>query len=213
VPEPRRVAVPFARLEGWVGRYEAAHPGTEWQVDATVVSAAGPDGGQARIDVPFRPLDDLSMAGLFAHLDRPWDIGILLVRRGGFAVARVVGPDVVASKVGRRHVQGRSKAGGWSQQRFARRRAQQARVAFDAAAENVERLLLPAVRRLDVLVTGGDRRAVDAVLDRPVLAPVAALPGRWLGPVPDPRREVLDRAVASARSVSVAIIDPEGQRP
>ena len=62
----------------------------------------------------------------------PRDWGVLLVRKGGFAVARLAGSEVVASKVGQRHVQGRTKAGGQSQQRFARRRENQARVASRA---------------------------------------------------------------------------------
>ena len=45
------------------------------------------------------------------------------------------------SKVGQRHVQGRTKAGGQSQQRFARRRDNQARAAYEAAAEHAARIL------------------------------------------------------------------------
>ena len=59
--------------------------------------------------------------------------GVLLVRKGGFAVARLSGDDLVEHKIGQRHVQGRTKAGGQSQQRFARRRDNQARAAYDAA--------------------------------------------------------------------------------
>ncbi|MEZ5191432.1 MAG: Vms1/Ankzf1 family peptidyl-tRNA hydrolase [Nocardioides sp.] len=65
----------------------------------------------------------------------PPDWGVLLVRKGGFAIARPSVP-VTADKVGRRHVQGRTKAGGQSQQRFARRRANQARAPHEAAADH-----------------------------------------------------------------------------
>ena len=43
-------------------------------------------------------------------------------RRGGYAVGLASGGGFTASKVGSRHVQSRTAAGGWSQQRFARRR-------------------------------------------------------------------------------------------
>jgi hypothetical protein len=58
---------------------------------------------------------------------------------------------------------------------------------------------------------GGDRRAVDAVLGDPRLAPVAALrAGRFLE-VPEPRLAVLERAVAAARAVRILVRDaPSG---
>jgi predicted NBD/HSP70 family sugar kinase len=132
---------------------------------------------------------------------------VLLVRRGGFAVARLAGDQVVESKVGQRHVQGRTKAGGWSQQRFARRRDNQAQAAFDAAAAHVERIVMPSVRSLDLLVVGGDRAAADAVLATPELAALAAVRQQWLPGLPDPKRDVLDRAVAVACSVRVEVVD------
>ena len=69
------------------------------------------------------------------------DWGVLLVRKGGFAVARLAAERLVESKVGQRHVQGRTKAGGQSQQRFARRRDNQARQAYEAAADHAARIL------------------------------------------------------------------------
>jgi hypothetical protein len=55
------------------------------------------------------------------------------------------------------------------------------------------------------LVVGGDRQAVDAVLDDRRLAgwrDVVVDP--WL-PVPDPRRSVLDDAIATARSLQITL--------
>ena len=58
-------------------------------------------------------------------------------------------------------------------------------------------------QRLTALVTGGDHVAVDAVLADPRLArfPVVA---PWLA-VPDPRRAVLEQAVADACSVRMSV--------
>ena len=128
---------------------------------------------------------------------------MLLVRKGGFAVARLEGRTLVEHKIGQRHVQGRTKAGGQSQQRFARRRDNQARAAYDAAADHAARLLGTA--GVEALVAGGDHTAVEAVLADPRLREVASRrTGRWL-PVPDPRRAVLDRAVLDACSVEIAV--------
>src|SRR5205807_4233163 len=87
-------------------------------------------------------------------------IGLLLARRGGVAVGIAAGDALEVSKVDSRYVQGRTAAGGWSQQRFARRRENQARAAATDAADLAVRLLLPAVDRLAAVVTGGDRRTV-----------------------------------------------------
>jgi Actinobacteria/chloroflexi VLRF1 release factor len=123
-------------------------------------------------------------------------------------VARVVGAETVAVKIGKRHVQGRTKAGGWSQQRFARRRDNQAQSAFGAAADYVESLLLPHADALHLLATGGDRQAVSTVLATPGLSPLASRPRRELTVSGDPGRDVLARAVAELRSVQIEIVDP-----
>ena len=129
---------------------------------------------------------------------------MLLVRKGGFAVARLAGERLVEPKVGQRHVQGRTKAGGQSQQRFARRRDNQARQAYEAAADHAARIL---GQRPLVVVTGGDQAAVDEVLADPRLRHVTVVgPGC---PVPDPKRGVLEQAVADACSARVEVVNAE----
>ena len=123
---------------------------------------------------------------------------MLLVRKGGFAVARMGGEAIAEHKIGQRHVQGRTKAGGQSQQRFARRRDNQARQAFEAAAEHAARILRPGP-----LVTGGDHGAVDEVLADPRLRGVTVVEP-WL-PVADPKRAVLDQAIRDAVAVRVEV--------
>ncbi len=131
--------------------------------------------------------------------------GVLLVRKGGFAVGAVEHGVLAVSKVGQRHVQGRTKAGGQSQQRFARRRDNQARQAYEAAAEHAQRILSG---RLDALVCGGDRAAVEQVLgDARLRAAATVRVSPWLD-VPDPRRGVLEQAVTDGRSVQVRVHEP-----
>jgi Actinobacteria/chloroflexi VLRF1 release factor len=206
-PPARTVAVSWQRVPGWVERYDARHVGTTWDVTPTLVTAESPDGSSVSFDVPVAPLAKATMAGLVEHLDSDWRIGMVLVRRGGFAVARIAGREVVESKVGRRHVQGRTKAGGWSQQRFARRRDNQAQAAFDAAGGYVQSLLVPYARSLDLLVTGGDRAAADAVLEMPELSALRSLPHSWIGGLPDPTRSVLGQAIDDVRSVHIRVVD------
>ena len=105
-------------------------------------------------------------------------------------------------------MQGQTKAGGWSQQRFARRRDNQARVAFEAAADHAVRLLVGELGGVEALVTGGDRAAVDAVLGDPRLADVAARRTSLHLAVGDPDRRVLDAAVRDARSAVIEIAGP-----
>jgi len=136
-------------------------------------------------------------------------LGLLLARRGGVAVGVAAGTALEVSKVDSRYVQGRTAAGGWSQQRFARRRANQARAAADDAADVAARVLLPAVRGLAAVVTGGDRRTVEAILADPRLAPVAALRARRFLAVAQPRLATLEAAVVQARSVLIRLVEPD----
>ena len=93
--------------------------------------------------MPFPPLT----GGLVEHVLRDRRVGVLLVRLGGCACGVFDGPRLVASKVTVRQVHGRSAAGGQSQQRFARRREGQVRVALQASADTAVRVLLPDGRR------------------------------------------------------------------
>lgn len=169
-----------------------------------------PDGATAECAVPFPPLladPAAPYGGLIAHVLAEREIGVLLVRLGGFAAGVFTGSRLGASKVGSRHVQGRTAAGGRSQQRFARRREGQARVAFEAAADAAVRVLLPAADSLAGLILGGDRRALAAVLEDPRLKPLRPLVTGRILDVPDPRRRVLEGTPASFRAVRIRVTD------
>ncbi|MGC1209750.1 MAG: acVLRF1 family peptidyl-tRNA hydrolase, partial [Micromonospora sp.] len=139
----------------------------------------------------------------------PRRLGLLLARKGAVAVGVAAGEELVVSKVDTRYVQGRTAAGGWSQQRFARRRDNQAKAALADAVELAARLLLPEAPALAALVCGGDRRSVDTVLAERRLAPLAALRAERLLDVPEPRHAVLVAAIAAARAVRILVRDPE----
>lgn len=210
-PPPRNVIVPPERLERWLAGFAQRHGDPAYDASAETVSLRAPDGATAECAVPFPPLllDPTSAyGGLVSHVLVEREVGVLLVRLGGFAVGVFTGWRLGASKVGSRHVQGRTAAGGWSQQRFARRREGQARVAFRAAADAAARVLLPAADGLAGLVLGGDRRALAAVLEDPRLTPLRPLVTGPTLDVPDPRRRVLEGTPASFRAVRIRIAEP-----
>jgi hypothetical protein len=198
------VLVPAARLVRWVANFETRHGVTALAVSGGALTGMADDGSSFAARLPF----EASYAGpadadaLVAAVEVPARWGVLLVRKGGFAVARLAGAATEEHKIGQRHVQGRTKAGGQSQQRFARRRDNQARQAYEAAADHAARIL--AGPPLPV-VAGGDRAAVDDVLTDPRLRHVHVV-GPWLA-VPDPRRAVLDQAVGDATALRVEVVN------
>jgi hypothetical protein len=194
------VLVPPTRLERWVDNFVARHGATSYAVADGGLRGDADDGSWFLARLPFATAYDgvPDVGALLAAAVPPPQWGVLLVRKGGFAVARLEGVRLVEHKIGQRHVQGRTKAGGQSQQRFARRRDNQARQAYEAAADHAARILRPGP-----LVTGGDRTAVDEVLADPRLSAVTVVEP-WLA-VPDPRRAVLDQSVADAQAVRVDV--------
>jgi len=204
----QQVLVPRERFERWVANFGDRHGGVGLAVEAGGLYGMGSDGSTFHARLPFEvQYDDEADAAAFAReVVPPADWGVLLVRKGGFAVARLAAERLVESKVGQRHVQGRTKAGGQSQQRFARRRDNQARQAYEAAADHAARIL---GERTPLLVTGGDHAAVQEVLSDPRLRRVDVVPP-WL-PVPDPKRAVLEQAIRDAASATVEVLNADAQ--
>jgi hypothetical protein len=204
----RQVLVAAERLQRWIDGFAERHGGAVTDVSPTEVHLAGADEAQAWLTVPFPPLPaNADLDGFVAHVTSRRKVAVLLVRRGGYAVGVFDGSDLAASKTGSSYVQGATKAGGWSQQRFARRRANQARAAFAAAADAAAAVVLPVAGSLDAVVTGGDRAAVDAVLADGRLAALRPLVARPFLAVPDPRLRVLQEAPGRFTGVRVRL-DP-----
>ena len=130
------------RLDRWLSGFAERHGAVETTRTPDAVTLRAEDGAVAVAEVPFPPLT----GDLVAHAAQDRRVGVLLVRLGGYAAGVFEGTTLVSSKVGSRQVHGRSAAGGQSQQRFARRRDGQSRVALAAAADNAVRILVPKRR-------------------------------------------------------------------
>jgi hypothetical protein len=167
VPDQEHVVgVPLRRLPGWLAGFAARH-GAWDSVPSEAVSGwdlVAADAARAQVVAPDwlavmlpEPFDPDALAGLAPAY------GVLLLRRAGYAVAAFEGVQVVEKKIGTRHIHGRTAAGGWSQQRYARRRDNQADEIVGAAAETADRILGPRTD-LEFLVTGGDRALLNAAL-------------------------------------------------
>ncbi|WP_122261026.1 acVLRF1 family peptidyl-tRNA hydrolase [Ornithinimicrobium cerasi] len=220
---PSRVEVAPERLAGWLGRFASAHGDVSWSVDRETSPsswlAAAADGSWARLstwrdpeDVPAGPGGQGGQGEALGEWAAPPALLLVLVRRGGYAVG-VASPagELVAHKVGTRHVQSRTAAGGWSQQRFARRRANQADALVEAVVGHASRVLeegRAVLGEVGGLVLGGDRALSAEVLDAVASGPrsrLHAIPRRELPDLPDPRRAVLDEAVRRGRAVRVTV--------
>lgn len=192
--------VPPARLERWTANFLKRHGATASNVVDGALVGFAQDGSSFEARLPFGRMyaGPATTEAFVEAATPPAEWGLLLVRKGGFAIARVDGERIVSSKVGQRHVLGRSQAGGWSQQRFARRRENQAREAYAAAAHHTEVL----IGHVAVIVAGGDRAAIDEVVQ------MTGLGSRVVATMPDvrePRRGVFEEAVVDARSVRMRV--------
>lgn len=190
----------FAPLEGSPGRSVYRDAAARFDTPEEAVTVRPPFGlaHEAEYDV-------LRVSPLLGELARDRLVGVLLVRLGGYAIGVFSGTELLASKVGTRYVHGRHRAGGSSANRFRRRRDEQAKALVEKAAETAVRVLQPYLRELDALALGGDRFALlRTVAERRELA---ALEPRTLSRVlvvPDPRRDVLERAIHDVYAAEVS---------
>ena len=210
----RRLRVAPERIGRWLDGVAERHGTfTDVRDDDGVLRLTCADSTTVALRAPFgwTPAAPL-LASFTASVQQPRRAGVLLVRRGRWAVGIFDGALLIASKVDSRLVQGRTAAGGWSQQRFARRRANQADAVVGAAAETAARVLLPHAAGLAALFPGGDRGLVDEVLADPRLRALAALRREPLE-VGEPTKAVLLATPEQFRAVHVHIVEPGEATP
>jgi hypothetical protein len=206
----RALGVAPERLTRWLDGVAARHGSfTEVRVEDDRLGITCTDSTTLTLTAPYGWTPEPPwLAAFTAAAQVPRRTAVLLVRRGRWAVGVFAGAELVVSKVDSRQVQGRNAAGGWSQQRFARRRSNQTDAVVSAATDTAARVLVPHAGALDAVATGGDRGLVAEVLDDPRLAGLTTVPR--LGPleVGEPTKAVLLEAPAQFRAVRVHIVEP-----
>lgn len=206
----RMITVDRDRLQRWLENFAARHGDCSSALADGLAIITAEDGAEARVSLPFGPLaeDDRPPAvRLVDHVLTDRLVGSVLVRRGGYAIGVFEGSRLINSKVGSSYVQSRTKAGGWSQQRYARRRGNQARQLYGRATEAIEAVLLPVAEDLVAVAGGGDRAGVEAALDEPRLRSVRDLLLPRIYPTDDPRLRVLEGFPAQFLAISIELND------
>ena len=215
----RHLELTAERLPRWWGRFHAEHPEVTTHLEDGAVLLTSSDGTVARFTGWFPVQEISSEDDARTQLTVvPREIAIVLLRRGGYAIGLAhVGEngrrELRAHKSGTRYVQSRTAAGGWSQQRFARRRENQAEGLVRAAADHAVRVLAPLLTGASAgshagLAVGGDAFLIDGVLQDPRLTRLRGLPRREYPDVPDPRFKVLQEVVRRTALVSLAVDNP-----
>ena len=159
---------------------------------------------------PFPVSEKATFAGfvvepLFRLLSNDFTIGLVLVHLGSYAVGICQGEKLISSKVGTGLVHGRHRKGGSSQQRFQRRRENQAREFLDRVCLHTREHLEPHAHRIDYVVYGGPRQTVLLLQKRCPFLQSFEERGLPLLDVPSLRQRVLETAVG--RIWSSCIID------
>jgi hypothetical protein len=198
------------RLGRWLDGVAERHGSfTDVALAAEAVQITCADTTTAVLRAPFDWTPGPALLSAFTAAARqPHRAAVLLVRRGRWAVGVFDGADLVVSKVDARLVQGRTAAGGTSQQRYARRRGNQTDAVVAHAVETAVRVLLPHAASVEALFTGGDRGLVDDVLTDPRLRPLAALRRGLALDVGEPTKVVLLETPKQFRAVQVHIVEP-----
>ena len=206
----RTLGVAPERLGRWLDGVAERHGAfTDVVLDGAAVRITCADTTTVLLRAPFDWAPQPPLIGAFTAAARqPQRAAVFLVRRGRWAVGVFDGADLVVSKVDARQVQGRTAAGGWSQQRFARRRGHQTDAVVAHAVETAVRVLLPHAGSVEALFTGGDRGLVDDVLADVRLAPLAALRREPALDVGEPTKAVLLQTPKQFRAVQVHIREP-----
>lgn len=189
-------------LDGFAGRH--GRPVTA--LDDTRLLLTSPDGATASIRLDWGPLPGADpVAEVVAAATRPRLAAGLIVRKRAHGVGVFCGEDLLEGRHDGHYVQARTKAGGWSQQRYARRRGNQAERAYREAADDAVAVLVPRLPGLEVLATAGDQAAVTQVLATAALAGLAALPRVRVDAVPDPNAGVLAGFGRRLREVRITL--------
>ncbi|GAA3280187.1 hypothetical protein AAU01_21370 [Paenarthrobacter aurescens] len=168
-------------------RFAASHgPVAEDLADGGVLLRAA-DGATALMKAPWpadgrpgRGATEVDRLASLATQER--GLGLLLVRKGGYAVAAASGATILASKSGNRFLDAK------------------------ATAEHAARIFND--HHIEYIVPGGDRVLVEQVLAQPPLRAFAGRARLAFLDVQAPKTAALARAAAEACAVRITVTDP-----
>lgn len=195
MPASRTTYVSADRLPGWLERFEARQGAVEFLPDDDGLRVRGSSGAEALLLAPWpadgrpgRGTNDVERLASLAGQART--LGLVLVRRGGYAVGVAREGRLLESRTGSPNSRRHNAADA-----LACTAAEQAAAVFSA-------------RTPEYLVFGGDRALAEQVAARREFARWAGLPRLRPLDVPDPKAAVLAQAARSAASVLVRIALP-----
>ncbi|MCQ2000652.1 acVLRF1 family peptidyl-tRNA hydrolase [Arthrobacter zhaoxinii] len=195
MPGSRTTYVPAERLVGWLERFEASQGPLEFLPENDGIRVRAASGAEARLLGPWpadgrpgRGTNDVERLASLAGQART--LGLVLVRRGGYAVGVAREGKLLASKTGSSNSRRANAA-----EALAGTVAEQAAAVFGSAAP-------------EYLVFGGDRMLAEQVAGRREFARWAGLPRLRPLDVPDPKAAVLEQAARDAASVVIRITLP-----
>lgn len=143
-------------------------------------------------------------------LGADYTIGLVLVHLGAYAVGLCRGEKIIESKVGTGLVHGRHKKGGSSQMRFQRRREKQADEFLGRVCRHAREHFESQIKTIDYMVYGGPRQTVLQLQKHcPVLEQFQDRVLTILD-VPNPKQEVLEKAVVRLWSSRISEWREEG---
>lgn len=215
----REIIVTVQRFGKWIDGFDSRHTIGAAELGLPGLRVSAEDGSLAACELPLwgggpsTPAegDARDLIEAFAEQAlKPYRVGVLLARRRGFATGIFAGDRLIESKVDSSYVQSRTAAGGWSQQRYARRRGNQAAHAAGKAADTIHRILVANLDSLAAVVTAGDRAAVDAILADPRLAELTdKIAPPHIGDIGEPKLAVLKELPKKFWSVRIHLTEPE----
>ncbi|MCC9145547.1 MULTISPECIES: Vms1/Ankzf1 family peptidyl-tRNA hydrolase [unclassified Arthrobacter] len=195
MPASRTVYVPADRLPGWLERFEASQGALEFLPENGGLRVQAASGAVAELMEPW-PADGRPGRGandverLASLTEQARTLGLVLVRRSGYAVGVAREGRVLVSKTGSSNS----------------RRANAADALAAAAAEQAAAVFSGSAP--EYLVFGGDRMLAQQVAGRREFARWAGLPRLRPLDVADPKAAVLAQAARDAASVFIRITLP-----
>ena len=167
-------------------------------------------GGQALIILPPFPLthaglsDTWNLLPLQYLLQSPYNVGVVLLRLGRFAVAVYEGDHLVSSKTDTRYVKGRHSAGGTSQKRYSRIREGQIKLIYEKTCQAVKDQFTPYLGDMQFVLLGGDKFTLNGLIKKcPMLDDLRNITLSRRLNVRNPKRDTLESVAFSLKESSL----------